>query len=251
MTSTVHAPDGERLRAVHEAALRREHVRAAALAHAALEAGIQHPLLYNVMALRLEEEGRTSEAEVMLRRGLEGSPTDPGLRNALGLCLLQLERPAEALEQFDVLLVHEARMPFIHASRGAALFALGAYPEAEASYRRALELDPRQGVALSGLANLHASRGAYGTARSLAEQALALLPQHPEAVMSLAVVELGEGDAAGAERRLRSLPGGLARADRAYASRLLGDTLDAQGRHAEAFAAYGRARRALRRAVGV
>ena len=46
------------LREVHEAAQQRDHGRAATLAQAALDRGLEHPLLFNVVALRLEHEQR-------------------------------------------------------------------------------------------------------------------------------------------------------------------------------------------------
>jgi tetratricopeptide (TPR) repeat protein len=241
------AADSGRLQAIHAAAQAREHARAAALAQAALAEGIQHPLLHNVIALGLEEEGRVAEAEAALRRGLEAYPEDPHLRNALGLCLMRLERPAEALVQFQSLLGQEATMPFIHASRGAALFALGRIREAEASYRRAVELDPRQLVALAGLANLTAGRGAYPAARTWAQQALAIVPDYPDAVLSLARAELGEHQAGQAGKRLRRLLSSrrLPLETRAQANGLLGDVLDAQGKPDQAFELYSLCNRQL------
>lgn len=242
------AADREKLQAVLGAAVAREHAQAAVLARAALDDGVQHPLLYNVVALQLEQEGRTQEAEAMLRLGLAIAPGDPALRNALGLCLMRLQRPAEALVQFESLLSLEDTMPFLPASRGNALMGLGRLRDAEASYRRALELDPGQGVALAGLADLNASRGAYAAARSWAEQALAILPDYPTAVLSLAKAEIGERQPRQAEARVRRLLS-TARLDphtRAYANGVLGDALDAQGRPDEAFDAYSLCNRELR-----
>lgn len=229
----------ERLKAVQEAVLARKVAAAAALAQSALDEGLRHPVAFNAIALHLEQEGRAAEAETVLLRGLQETPADPGLRNALGLCLMQLERPAEALVQFDSLLCHEAQMPFIHASRGAALFDLGRLRDAETAYRRALELDPRQAVALAGLANLTSTRGAYPAARSFAQAALEVLPGYPDAILSLARAELGEHKSEAAQARLNSLlTTAPAEQVRAHALGLLGDVLDAQNRPSEAFDAY-------------
>lgn len=228
------------LRAVHDAAQSGDFAKAAALAQPALEGGLEHPLLFNVIALNLEREGNVRGAAALLGRAVELAPNDKGVRNALGLCLLRLERPAEARAQFAALLHLDPSLPFAHSSHGAALLALGAITDAEASYRRALDLDPAQGVAMAGLAHIASRRAAYSEARDWAEKALATIPNFPDAVMSLAAAELGEGTPAKAEARLRELLSDerLEPLDRAYASGLLGDVLDAEDRLTDAFAAY-------------
>jgi tetratricopeptide (TPR) repeat protein len=228
------------LTAVQAAAQRGAHAEAAVMAEAAMADGLEHPLLLNVAALNLETQNRVPEAEQLLQRAVTMAPNDLGSRNALGLCLLRLDRPAEALAQFEAILALNASLPFAHASRGNAWFALGAISEAEASYRRALELDANQGVALAGLARIAISRGAHREARELAEKALGLLPGYPDAVMSLAAAELGERQVNRAEVRLRALMTDrrLSAIERAYATGLLGDVLDAKSRPDEAFASY-------------
>lgn len=219
------------------------------LAEAALADGLEHPLLYNLAALKLEQLGRVSEAEPLLTRAVEMAPDDLSSRNALGLCLQRLDRPAEALKQFEALLKLNSSLPYAHASHGNALFALGAVADAEASYRRALAIDANHGVALAGLAHIAGSRGAYAAARRWAEKALAVLPGYPPAVMSLTVAELGERKTREAEERIRALlaDARLEPGERAHAHGLLGDILDAQGRPAEAFAAYTACNQELQR----
>ncbi len=220
------------------------------MAEAALADGLEHPLLLNVAALHLELQGRVSDAEQLLQRAVAMAPGDLGSRNALGLCLLRLQRPDAALAQFDAILKLDSSLPFAHASRGNSLFALGTVDAAEASYRRALELDANQGVALAGLARIAVSRGAHREARERAEKALAALPGFPDAVMSLAAAELGERQVNRAEVRLRALltDARLAPVERAYATGLLGDVLDAKSLAEEAFAAYTSCNEQLQRA---
>jgi tetratricopeptide (TPR) repeat protein len=235
-------PEADRrtLRAVHAAARGGDHAAAASLAEAALADGLEHPLLLNVTALKLEQEGRMSEALDLLDRAVRLAPDDLGARNALGLCLLQAERPAEAFAQFETLLKSNSALPFAHTGRGNALLAMGAIAEAEASFQRALEIDAAQGVALAGLAHIAASRGAYPQARAWAQKALALVPGYPAAVMSLAAADLHERRALEAEEQIRALldDSRLNDRERAHATGLLGDALDAQSRPAEAFASY-------------
>lgn len=242
------AADRETLGEIQRCAQSGRHARAAELAEAARANGLEHPLIYNVLALKLEQEQLLLEAEAYLRRAVTLAPRDLSSRNALGLCLLRLERHAEALAQFEALLAVDPTLPFAHTSRGTALSALGRVKDAEASFRQALELDARQPVALTGLATIASRRGMYPQARQWVEQALGQLPGYPDAVSSLAGIELGEGEPALAESRLRELlaQNGLTPLFRAHANGLLGDALDAQDRTAEAFAAYSLCNRMLR-----
>jgi tetratricopeptide (TPR) repeat protein len=244
--------DHATLRAVYEAAQGGHHAQAGSLAEAALATGLEHPLLLNVAALKLEQHGLVPEAERLLQRAVLIAPNDLNSRNALGLCLLRLERPAEALEQFEALLKLNPSLPYAHASHGNSLLALGAISEAEASYQRALAIDANQGIALAGLAHIASSRGAYPEARAWAEKALTLVPEFPDAVMSLAAAELGERQTQRAGERIRALltDTRLAPLERAYANGLLGDILDAEDRPAEAFAAYTACNQDLRRLYG-
>jgi tetratricopeptide (TPR) repeat protein len=239
--------DHATLLAVYEAAQAGNHAHAGKLAEAALAGGLEHPLLYNVAALQYEQQGRPNAALPLLSRAVQIAPKDLSSRNALGLCLLQLERPADALLQFEALLALDASLPYAHTSLGNALFALGSITDAEKSYRRALELDPYQCVALAALAHIAASRGAFEEAREWAEKALALAPGFPDAVMSLAAAHLGEKKPRKAETAVRGLieDGRLSSRERAYAHGLLGDVLDAQARPDEAFAAYAACNREL------
>ena len=68
--------DQEMLRTVLALAERRELPRAAAIAEQALASGFEHPLLLNVVATRLEGEGKLEEALKLLERGVALAPTD-------------------------------------------------------------------------------------------------------------------------------------------------------------------------------
>jgi tetratricopeptide (TPR) repeat protein len=238
--ATVRSEEAEAIRAVQAALARGDRNQAAALAGAAIASGVQHPLLLNLAALRLEETGRDSEALGLLLRAVELSPTDMGSRNALGLCLLRLDRPGEAIVQFEQVLLLHPLAAFAHVSRGNALFAQGDIEAAEKSFRRAIEIDPAHCMAAAGLARIAAGRGAYPAARHWAERALAALPDLPDAVLSLATAELGEGKAAAAESRLTRLlqHPSLSALEAAHAYGQLGDVLHAARRHPEAVAAY-------------
>jgi tetratricopeptide (TPR) repeat protein len=232
--------DLETLRQVLALAAQREFERAADLAAATVASGFEHPVLLNVMATRLEIQGRFEESLALLERAVALAPRDIGVRNALSLCLQRLERPAEALRHSDELLQQHPDLAFAHATRGNALIALGELAQARLSLERALELEPGNLAALVALGSIATHRGDHSAARRWAEQALAQAPGLPDAVLSLAAAELDAGEYGQAERKLQGLilASRAGRLDKARASGLLGDVLDATGRYAEAFAAY-------------
>ena len=243
------AADARTLRGVMEAAQAGDMPQATLLAEAALADGFEHPVLLNLVALRLENENRLPEALMRLHRAQQIAPRDVGTLNALGLCLHRLERPSEALEAFDALIEVDPSLAFAHANRGAALQAAGRLDRAEESFRRALVLSPNHPVALTGLAAIASRKGAHAEARALAEQVLKIQPNLPDASMSLARAEFADGQDVAAERRLRDLLADprLSVQEAADAWNLLGDILDSRGAAQEAFAAYEACNSALRK----
>lgn len=240
--------DQEMLRTVLALAEQRDIVRAAAIAEQALAGGFEHPLLLNVLATRLEHEGKLNEALRLLERAVKLVPDDIAVRNALSLCLQRLHRPAEALQHVDRLLKAHPGLAFAHASRGNALIALGALGAAQQSHLRALELDPDNLAAQGALASIATHRGDHNEARRWARKVLTKLPGYPDAVLSLAAAELASGSTDTAQMLTcqllddpRAGPG-----ERARANGLLGDVFDAAGQYGSAFGAYAACNDALR-----
>ncbi len=240
--------DLETLRTVLRLAQNRDFTAAAALAEATLASGFEHPMLLNIAATRLEQEGKYLEALGLLERAVGIAPNDVGARNALALCLQRLDRPAEALYHIDELLKQHAELAFAHVNRGNALMALGSLGAARQSQLRAFELEPNNFSATAALASIATHRGQHAEARRWADLTLAAAPGFPDAVLSLAAADLAEANPASAERRLRQLinDSRAGAADRARATGLLGDVFDATGRYAEAFEAYSTCNQSLR-----
>jgi tetratricopeptide (TPR) repeat protein len=241
--------DQAMLREVLSLAQNRDFQRAGVIANEALAGGFEHPLLLNVAATCLELQGKFADALRLLERAVELAPQDVGARNALALCLQRLERPAEALHHVDELLKQHPELGFAHANKGNALIALGHLGRARTSHVRALELEPGNIAALSSLASIASHRGNHDEARSWAQQVLAVVPNFPDAVISLASAELACGALARSEELIRQLlaDGRVAAIDKARANGLLGDVFDAGGRYPEALAAYSACNEALRR----
>ena len=238
------------LRQVLELAQRREFGRAAQMADQAVADGFEHPLLLNIIATHMEQSGRFEDALTILERATAIAPEDIGCRHARSLCLLRLERPAEALAQADLLLGKHPDFVFAHVARGEAFVALGELARAKAAYLHALEIDPQQFAATAGLAAIASHLGDHDEARRRATAALEAQPGYPDAVMSLATADLADGQYESADRRLRG-PLADPRAsvlDKARACGMLADVFDAQARHEEAFAAYVESGELFRRA---
>jgi tetratricopeptide (TPR) repeat protein len=241
--------DLKMLNTVLTLAQNREIGRAAAIAEEALKSGFEHPLLLNVMATRLEEQGRFAEAVRLLERAVELAPADVPARNALALSLQRIDRPADALRHVDELIRQQPQLGFAHANRGNALVAMGSLGLARDSHLRALELEPNNVVSMAALASIATHRGEHAEARIWAERTLAHVPGYPEAVLSLAAAELALRKVTEAESLLRGViadpRAGVA--DKARAQGQLGDVLDAMGRYEEAFGAYGECNHAVAR----
>lgn len=236
------------LREVLRLAQARDFQRAGAIARNALSEGFEHPLLFNVVATTLEQEGRFGEAAQLLERAVTIAPQDIGTRNALALCLQRLDRPDDALVQIDILLEQHPELGFAHANKGNALVALGFLERARACHLRALELEPQNVGAMASLASIASHRGNHDEARSWAQQVLEAVPNYPDAMIALAAAELAAGDLAGAETSIRQLlaDARVAPIDRARVTGLLGDVLDAGGRYDEALTAYTTCNESLR-----
>jgi tetratricopeptide (TPR) repeat protein len=237
------------LREVLKLAQARDFARAGAMARKALDEGFEHPLLLNVAATTLEQEGRFAESAQLLDRAVALAPQDVPARNALALCLQRLDRPAEALVHIETLLKDHPELGFAHANKGNALIALGFLGRAQTSHRRALELEPNNLSAMASLASIASHRGNHAEARSWAQKVLAVVPNFPDAVISLAAAELAAGELARAANLLHSLLADprVADIDAARAGGLLGDVLDAGGRYEEALGAYTACNTALQK----
>ncbi|MBL8554144.1 MAG: sulfotransferase [Phenylobacterium sp.] len=232
--------DRRTLQAIQSVAQSRDFARAGAMAEEALQGGLEHPMLLNLVALKCEQEGRFDDALRALGRAVEIAPNDIGARNALGLVLTRIERYREALSVFEGVCAMAPEFAGAHCARGAALESLGRLKEAEAAYRRAEELQPENLGAVQGLANLLSRRGAHAEARPLAEDVLDAQPNFPDAVMVLAAADAAEGAGERAKQRLDLLIADerVTPVQRALAQGLLGDVLDTMNLPAEAFAAY-------------
>jgi tetratricopeptide (TPR) repeat protein len=154
---------------------------------------------------------------------LREHPQYPDLHHRAGLCRAMLSDLEGAIEAFDRALELAPTYAEAHFNRGIVLNDLGRHDEAEASFRRAQELDTRDGTRFPSqvgnqIANAHAQLGdLYMIAESPAEAseqyrlALKVRPRFLDIREKLAEALLASDDAEGAkdelERVLKDRPG--------------------------------------------
>jgi Tfp pilus assembly protein PilF len=242
------AADAKTLRAIHAALGESDVARAIALAKKAVDGGLKDPLLYNLIAHELGEQGRYAEALAQLRLAYELAPRDVIILNALGLCLMLQNRVGEAIEVYDVAMAIDPNLPQSLYNKGDALATLGDFEAAQRHFERAVQVYPDYAGPIAGLASLAFRRGDLEAATALSERALAIEPNFDLAILTFAESQIAQGEPASARARLEPLlAGGNLKLDvRAKANGLLGDALDAQGDAEQAFAAYATASAELR-----
>lgn len=228
--------------AIEQALIERDIARAADLAEQALTETSRDPMLLNLVAWKLEEEGELDASRALLDEALALSPNDPNIIGAIGAVLRKQGNLSEALKQLDeaIRLDPSAAAPWLE--RGMAFEAGGSLEAAFASYRRAAELDPQSASAFGGAASVASRRGDLEIAQQLAERALTLDPFDPQGAAGLARVEIERGTP---ERALPILDNVLSSQlndeNRATLAAIQGDAFDRAGRYAEAFEAYAAA----------
>ena len=234
------AADLARLKAIHAVASGGDFRAAAEQAERALADGLEHPFLLNLVASQREEAGDLNGALQLLERAVALAPEDLGARNALGLCLRRLERPAEAVTHLRWVAERAPEHAFAHASLGDVLQMLGALSEADTCYTVALARDPRHPIALAGRAAVASARGDSVSARRWGLAALEVMPGLPDAVIAVASAELADGDRESAAMRLRALiaDSRVSTLERARGLGTLGDVLDASLQPHLAYIAY-------------
>lgn len=148
-------------------------------------------------ALRLMERGHLDKALEMIRAEVVNAGADLWPRVLLVRVLLLLERPEEALNAANEMLLAVPDHPDAVYQRGLANLALRRMADAEKDFRRALLLAPDHSPALNDLAVLLLLRDETAEARRLLEHALALRPDDATAARNLEAVKKKEKTAGG------------------------------------------------------
>ena len=217
---------------------------ALASARIGVERRPRNPLAFANLSLALTRLERLDEAESALRDALEIDPGNVVVLQDLGEALRTRGRYDEAIEMYGRALSADSRELAAHAGLGTALFALERHGEALAALERALALDPDAPSA--GASSLLAGRAARETGRPEAAEAhfrraAALAPRDATPLTELSNLLSAQGRAAEAAEYLRRAreagrddPAGL---------HAVGELLRNAGRRDEALAAYAEALR--------
>src|SRR5262249_53959192 len=123
----------------------------------------------------LRREGKLAEALPHLRRAAEVAPQRLDAQGMLGVTLMQLRRPAEAVEPFRRATLLQPGVAVHHYNLANALWASNQTEAAVASYRATLVLDPHYAEAWCNLGQL-------------------LLRQHGEFAAALALLRRGHAE---------------------------------------------------------
>src|SRR3984957_5930524 len=174
--------------------------KAMRLSEEAVGAGVVHPTLLSLTALKRMQAGDNEGALPLLLRAREMTPQHVDLLNALGTCQARLGHLREAVEAFDAALALAPLDPRLHMGRALALEDLSELDAARAGFEQALALDPSLAGALSRLAVLAVQRGDAAKARELAARAPAIDPRDQAASIAFAQAALQQKDIPAAEQ---------------------------------------------------
>jgi Flp pilus assembly protein TadD len=92
-------------------------------------------------ALAQQGPSTTQERLALLQQARQTAPGSADVALEIGVFHLQSGNPADALAEFDRAAAGEPRSAQVQANRGAALYLLGRFSEAEAAFRDALAVD--------------------------------------------------------------------------------------------------------------
>jgi tetratricopeptide (TPR) repeat protein len=220
--------------------------RAAALADAAGKSGLRDPLIFAARGRRLNEQSWPNDALELLQRADEVLVPSGAIKEAIGLCLVDLDRPYDAIAAFEAGVAIEPESAALHCRSAWGYEVVGELIAARRSYEEAIKLQPRNAMALGRLAYIAARLGSWDDTSKFARRAMVIEPRQIVARLALAVADVEQGIET-AERRVTDLLADehVRGTDRYIALGLLANLRDRQNRVAEAFAEYGRANDAL------
>lgn len=150
--------------------------------------------------------GHNSQAEAAARRALALDPGNPDAHRMVAYTLMHAGKYEEALQQAGEAVQLAPQSAWMNNGLGNVYASAGQLDKAAASYRRALELDPKANIIRINLASLLTSQHHYVDARDLLFAATVRDPSSILAAIQLASVqELGWGDLAAARQVLQGV----------------------------------------------
>jgi type IV pilus assembly protein PilF len=158
--------------------------------------------IHAVMARLYEQLGEQGAAREHYAQATALEPQNPHFHNARGGFLCQAGEYAAADEQFRLALENPLydRPWAANTNAGVCAYRAGRPAEAETYLRQALSANPRIPLALLKMAQLHAERQDYTTARDYLERYAQLLGHTPQTLALGVQIARGQGDEQSAAR---------------------------------------------------
>lgn len=153
------------------------------------------PLAYEYLGVALARQGKPEEALKEYAHALQLDPSSPSAHYDMGILLIQERKEGEAIEQFRQAAHFDPGLVTAHFQLANLLMRNGNDAGAEQEYGAVVALDPRNEFArfMQAMAAVH--QGAYARARTLLEDADAVLPDDPDIANALARVLSAAPDA--------------------------------------------------------
>ena len=142
--------------------------------------------------------GRLADAAAACREVLGALPREPNALHLLGIVHLMNDAPAQAAETLAQAAECQPDNAEIHNSLGAALRAAGTLDAAEASYRRAIKLNPGATQGYFNLGNTLAEAGREADAENAYRTVLSMDAHHADAIVALGGLAERTGETAAA-----------------------------------------------------
>jgi len=173
------------------------------------------PEAHSNLGLALLDLKRPEEALAAHERSLTLRPNVPDSLNNRGNALQALNRPADALVYYDRALQLRPDFALAHGNRGNALRTLNRLEEAVVAYDRALQLAPNFADALNNRGNVLRDLNRFEEAAGSFERLMAVAPNHPYAAGMLFYTRLLFCDWVDYEARSAAIVAAVERGERA------------------------------------
>ena len=207
---------------------------------AALRNDQEQPDALQILGNIRARSGDTRAAEPLFERARAAAPGNIFILNSLGGVYAANGRVNEARVALEAALRIDSGFPWALQNLGSLLMGLGERVGARRCFEHAIASVPNHVDAIASLAELSEQEQLLAEARALAQRALSFAPDHQTARLVQARLELHDGKHESAEQQLRVMlaKAGLRPANQAIALGLLGQALEGQGRCEEAFASF-------------
>jgi len=173
------------------------------------------PEAHSNLGLALLDLKRPEEALAAHERSLTLRPNVPDSLNNRGNALQALNRPGDALVDYDRALQLRPDFALAHGNRGNALRTLNRLEEAVVAYDRALQLAPNFADALNNRGNVLRDLNRFEEAAGSFERLMAVAPNHPYAAGMLFYTRLLFCDWVDYEARSAAIVAAVERGERA------------------------------------